>query len=397
MKQILMPQLGESLAEGVILRWLKRPGERIERDEAIVEISTDKVNAEVPSSAAGTISRLLVAEGDVVDIGAPIAEIDATFSDSAAQPGQVHPEATSSSTTIADRTKEPPGFISPIVRRLLERHSLEVSDIRGTGIGGRVTKDDVLHHLDRAKSRSGGSPVEKSSPPVQAPLSPLRRTIATHLSRAHQEIPAAWTMQEVDVTGLVRLRESRVPLFQAANGFRLTYVPFVLKATAAALRKMPILNSSWADDSIETHSNINLGLAVALDDGLLVPVVRNADRLSVSALARAVNDLSEKARGGRLSIEEVTGGTFTVNNTGAFGSIASVPIVNHPQAAILTMEAIVKRAVVLDGDAIAVRSMMNMCISFDHRIVDGITAGRFVSLVAAALREFGPDTSLDLE
>jgi 2-oxoisovalerate dehydrogenase E2 component (dihydrolipoyl transacylase) len=302
--------------------------------------------------------------------------------------------------------------LSPVVRRLAEEHGIDPGQIQGSGEGGRVTREDVLAYVAGretaapaaeapAAETTPAAPPEAPPTPAPAPaaadgareelvrLTPMRRSIAEHMTRSLATSPHAWTLQEVDVTDLVRYREAEKEGFQRRNGAPLTYLPFVTQVVCDALAEFPFLNASWTDDGIVLKRYVHMGIAVAVPDGLLVPVVRDADRLGFADLARAIADLAERARTKRLKPDEVAGGTFTLNNTGATGSIASQPIINQPQAAILTTEAIVRRPVVI-GEGIAVRHMMNMCLSFDHRIIDGMTAGRFLGFVKEHLEGWTP-------
>ena len=292
---------------------------------------------------------------------------------------------------------------SPAVQRLADEHGIDLSQVQGTGISGRITRKDVLAYTEaRAQSTVLEAPAA-SAPTVSAisvsadeerlPLSPVRRMIAANMKRSASEIPAAWSITEVDVSGLVRRREALRDDFQRREGVNLTYLHFVIKAVAESLRDNPLLNSSWADDAIILKKHINIGIAVAAPDGLVVPVLRDADTLSVAGIAVRASDLTARARQGRLAAEDVQGGTFTLNNTGALGSIASQPIINHPQAAILTTEAIVKRPVVI-GDAIGIRSLMNICLTFDHRIMDGAEASAFSNAVKRRLEAICDDTGI---
>ncbi len=295
--------------------------------------------------------------------------------------------------------------LSPAVRRLAREHSIDLSLIQGTGLGGRITRNDVLSFLETTPAPQASPPVPVApapTPPAAAevapgpdeelvPVTPVRRMIAEAMVRSVTEIPHAWSMKEVDVTGLVALRQGIRADFERQEGVSLTYLPFVIRAVIEALRKVPTMNASWGGDNIILKRRVNLGLAVAAPNGLIVPVIQNADRLNLAGLAHAVNDLSERARTNRLRVEDVQGGTFTLNNTGALGSVISGPIINHPQAGIMTTDIIQKRPVVRD-DAIAIRSMMNICLSFDHRINDGAEASAFLDTVAARLESIGPDT-----
>ncbi|MBX5465828.1 MAG: 2-oxo acid dehydrogenase subunit E2, partial [Clostridia bacterium] len=313
------------------------------------------------------------------------------------------------------------GRYSPVVRRLAREHGIDLDSLRGTGAHGRVTREDVLAALERRKeeataglrseatagteAQAAPAPVPQApaaAPAAQAapggdrlvPLDPIRRTMARRMVEAKQTIPHAWTMVEVDVTGLARLRERVQEEFRRREGFELTFLPFMLEAVARALGDFPMLNATWTEEGVLLHQAVHLGIAVAADSGLVVPVIRNADALSLVGLARAARQLAEKARAGRLALEDVQGGTFTVDNTGATGSVLSYPIINPPQVAIITMERVVKRPVVVetaDGEGLAVRSMMNVCLSIDHRVIDGALAGRFLAAVRRRLEGYRPE------
>jgi len=425
--QIKMPQLGESVTEGTVDKWLKQEGDLVRRDEPLVEVVTDKVNAEIPSPFEGRLVSIAAREGETVRVGSVIAQIELPGTATAAAPatpataakappaggpgGPASPPAASAAAHASgpsdgqDRPR-----LSPAVRKLAAEHGIDPTTLRGSGLGGRVTRDDVLAAL-------GGQPAEIApAPAVAAPLAPpaepvtavppspapvdgareelvklsiMRRSIAEHMVRSLATSPHAWTLQEVDVTNLVRYRESEKESFRARHGIALTYLPFVIQILCDAIKQFPWLNSTWTDQGVILKRYINLGLAVSIPDGLIVPVLKDADRLGFTDLVRGVNDLVERARGKQLKPDDVQGGTFTLNNTGATGSIASQPIINQPQAAILTTESIVKRAVVV-GDGIAVREMMNMCLSFDHRIIDGMTAGQFLGAMKKGLEEWTP-------
>lgn len=414
MPRITMPQLGESVTEGTIGHWLKQPGDRISRDEPLVEVITDKVNAEIPSPVAGVLERISAAEGTVVAVGQEIGfvaaegEVVAKEREPATVAAGSVAEARTAEAVEQDTDGEMPRS-SPLVRKLAREYGLDLRQIRGTGLGGRVTREDVENYLRENRVASAGG---LATPPAEAPtgekppttasqsgsderlaMTPMRRTIAQRMAQSVREIPHAWLLMEVDATGLVRLREEIKDSFRRAEGVELTYLPFVMKATIEALREFPIVNSTWNDGQIVLKRAINLGVAVALDDGLVVPVIPNADQMSIAGLAHALAEVVGRARAGKLTVADVEGGTFTVNNTGAFGSVASQPIINYPQAAILNMEAITKRPVVID-DAIAIRSMMNVCLSFDHRILDGATAGKFLQSVKRRLESWKSGSSI---
>ena len=292
---------------------------------------------------------------------------------------------------------------SPAVRRLAREHGLDLARIKGTGLGGRITRDDLLLHIEaqQGAAPSAAAPVQDPTVPQPAreaeeeavTLTPVRRMIAEAMVRSVSEIPHVWSTVEVDVTNLVALRGEARPGFEEREGVDLTYLPFIIKTVVESLKEHPTLNATWGGDKIILKKRINLGIAVAAPQGLIVPVIHDADRMSVAGLAHATQDLAQRARQNKLTLDDVHGGTFTLNNTGALGSILSQPIINHPQAAILTTEAIQKRAVVRD-DAIAIRSMMNLCLSFDHRINDGAETSAFLQAVKTRLESIGPDTPI---
>ena len=292
---------------------------------------------------------------------------------------------------------------SPVVRRLAEERGVALAQVPGTGMDGRVTREDVLSYVEQDAGRSGAGPAapmaQPSAQPVGpdeevVPLTPIRRIIADNMVKSATQIPQAWSSLEVDVTSLVVRREGLKEEFKQREGVDLTYLPFVIKAVAESLKEHPLLNSTWGGDKIIVKRRINMGIAAATPLGLVVPVIHDADTVSIAGLARACRDLTQRARDGKLGLEDVQGGTFTLNNTGALGSVVSQPLVNPPQAAILTTEAIVKRPVVLSGYAIAVRSMMNVCISFDHRVLDGAQVGAFLVSVKRRLEAMGLDTPI---
>lgn len=427
-----MPQLGESVVEGVIVRWLKQPGERVEVDEPLVEVDTDKVGAEIPSPLEGVVQRLLADEGDIVPVGEAICLIEvveegpgggesplatervepassqeaesvptgpAPSAEAAAdrEPGEEAQAAGAPSAEGSDLPspqKERPHAYSPVVRQLAEEHGIDPASLEGTGIEGRVTKQDMLRAVAaRAEGDAQAALRMAFGEDEIVPLTRMRRAIAAKMVQSKQTVPHAWTMVEVDVTNLVSWRESIKGEFRRREGVNLTYLPFVIKAAVEALKEFPIMNSMWQEDNIVIRRHINIGIAVDIDDGLVVPVIRDADQKSIAGIAKAVADLAGRARSGDLHPDEVQGGTFTINNTGAFGSIMSAPIINYPQAAILSMETITKRAVVIE-DAIGIRSMVNLCVSLDHRILDGAVCGRFLRSVKRRLESYNKDMPL---
>ena len=456
---IELPQVGESVTEGTITQWLKQVGDRVEKYDVIAEVLTDKVSMELPAPAAGILTEILVEEGQTIPMGAPIAairteseaETDSQPVDrqSAAAPAQPPPSENIDRTGVllkdvapvgptgsgalesaaASQAAEPPPSVakpdgkrrrySPAVTRLAEQHGVDLAQVSGTGINGRITRKDVLAFIETAAqpqtvpiaaapaiSHAADTPTAMPADVDTAavspagcadeervPLSAVRRMIAANMARSASEIPAAWSITEVDVSGLVRRREAVKDAFRQREGVNITYLAFVVKAVAQSLKENPLLNSSWDGAAILLKKRVNIGIAVAAPDGLVVPVIRDADTLSVAGLAKRVADLTQRARQGRLTVEDVQFGTFTLNNTGALGSAASQPIINHPQAAILTTEAIVKRPVVV-GDAIAIRSMMNICLTFDHRIMDGAEASAFTNAIKRRLEAIADDTGI---
>src|SRR5690606_9672698 len=369
-----MPQLGESVVEGTVGAWLKSVGDEVKRFEPLVEVITDKVNTEIPSEFAGVLREILVEEGATVKVGTPLAVIETAGAEAAEAPtpaGQAEAPpaaeagarasgaaaAVGTAPAGAGSTPDglPRGVYSPLVRRLAKEHGVDLRQVRGTGAGGRVTKADVLAFVESRvtgkAAHPGGAPATVPAAPAAPPaaiepgdqvITPdaMRSAIARHMAASKQTTPHAWTMMEADVTRLVELREAHKEEFLAKEGVPLTFVPFFIKAVVDSLKQFPHLNAAWQDERIVVKKRIHVGMAVGLDDGLVVPVVHDADRLSIAGLAHAVADLAERARAGKLRLEDVQGGTITVNNTGAFGSVASYPIINQPQAAIITMEAV---------------------------------------------------------
>ncbi|MFN3285058.1 MAG: dihydrolipoamide acetyltransferase family protein [bacterium] len=386
--EVRLPQLGESTYEATIGRWLKSPGDRVERFEPLVELITDKVNVEMPSPVAGRLVEIVAQEGQTLPVGSVIARVE---EEGPAQAQEAAP---------AKEERPAAGRLSPLVSRLVQEHGItpeELAQIHGTGTGGRITKQDVLSYVERRKQAAAQPAPPPAAPAVPAaeerrvPLSPVRRAIAERLSRAKREVPHAYGVVEADVTDLVRWFEAHREAFQQQHGVRLTYTALFARAAVEALRAFPVVNAQWADDAIVFKPHVNLGIAVSVEDGLVVPVIHRAEEKSLVGLARELEDLTRRAREGKLTLEDVQGGTFTLTNPGVFGSVWSLPIVNYPQAAILATDAIVKRPVVRD-DAIAIRAVMHLGLSFDHRVFDGAVAVQFLNHVKASLEGVDPVT-----
>jgi 2-oxoisovalerate dehydrogenase E2 component (dihydrolipoyl transacylase) len=411
---VKMPQLGESITEGTIAKWLKQPGDQVKKYEGLVEIITDKVNAEVPAPLTGVLKEIKVQEGATVTVGTEIAVIEESVAVTApAQKPQPTPPA--ELVAVPSPVSEGQGAgsetrtrLSPAVRALIEDHRIsdaELSRIEGSGIGGRISKKDVEAYVarrtqpvaangERQQAATAPATAPAQTPGTTVPLSPMRRAIAANMLKSKQTIPHAWTVAEVDMTNVVRFRQKVKDSFKQREGIDLTFVPIIVKAVVEGLKTVPVLNASWTDQGVLLHKDINVGVAVSVDDGLIVPVIHQADRMSIAGLAKVVDDLAKRARAGKLGIPDVQGGTFTVNNPGTFGTILSYSIIAPPQAGILAMDAIVKRPVVVEGDAIAIRSMMNLCLSFDHRVLDGVSAARFLQGVRRWLEGFSEQIPL---
>jgi 2-oxoisovalerate dehydrogenase E2 component (dihydrolipoyl transacylase) len=429
-EQLTMPQLGESVTEGTISKWLVSVGDRVNKYDPIAEVMTDKVNAEIPSSFTGVIKEIIANEGETLPVGAVICTIEVEGEGTAAETKQEEtPKAEETKGEAvqapkkADRANK--GRYSPAVLRLAQEHNIDLEQVQGTGLGGRITRKDLLKLIEFGNiPKADGQPAASAQPapqptpaqeapkaepsavpkqpvapniPVQAgdieiPVTPVRKAIATNMLRSKHEAPHAWTMVEVDVTNLVAYRDSIKDEFKKREGFNLTYFAFFVKAVAQALKEFPQLNSMWAGDKIVQKKDINISIAVATDDALFVPVIKHADEKSIKGIAREIAELAAKVRAGKLRPEDMQGGTFTVNNTGSFGSVQSMGIINYPQAAILQVESIVKRPVVKDG-MIAIRDMVNLCLSLDHRVLDGLICGRFLARVKEILENVSKDNT----
>jgi pyruvate/2-oxoglutarate dehydrogenase complex dihydrolipoamide acyltransferase (E2) component len=464
--KITMPQLGESVNEGTIGQWLKQEGETVKKDEALVEIITDKVTAELPSPVSGTLVKILVQADETVKVGAEIAEIEeagaTTSASSSTAPGaQATPQpsapsmngganggptggmgsAPNGATATATLTASAPAQegqprmerVSPLARRLAQEHHLDLNMIRGTGEAGRIRKEDIEAYLQQQSQTTtatlppapvpvqtppqptqptptmtitqAAAPSAPPAPPAAPPVTvsgedqiitptPARRAIAEHMVRSKHTSPHAWTAIEVDMTNVARWLDAYKDEFKQREGFGVSFQSCVIKAVAEALKDHPYLNASWTDDGkIVLRKQVNIGVSIALENNLIVPVIRNADTLNLAGIARAVNDLVTRARANRLMPADLQGATFTVNNPGVFGTVLSAAIINQPNAAILTMDTVVKRPVVIN-DGIAIRSMMFLSLSFDHRVLDGLQAARFLAALKQRLETWSPDTSV---
>ncbi|QDQ03279.1 2-oxo acid dehydrogenase subunit E2 [Lysinibacillus fusiformis] len=428
-QNITMPQLGESVTEGTIEKWLVQPGDKVKKYDPLAEVVTDKVNAEVPSSFEGVITELLAEEGQTLPVGAVVCSIEiagdselpppppakksavsTAILNAGVQKKQESPKVTPATITAEKPVRQDKVRYSPAVLRLAQEHDIALEHVTGTGEGGRITRKDLQQLIDAGnvptKEATSSEPVSttavaqpSSSAPqekpavaqviqagdIEIPVTKVRRAIANNMVRSAQEVPHAWMMMEVDVTDLVAYRDSIKTEFKQKEGFNLTYFAFFVKAVAQALKEFPMMNSMWADDKIIQKHDINISIAVATDDALFVPVIKHADEKSIKGIARDIHELASKVRTGKLAMDDIKGGTFTVNNTGAFGSVQSMGIINYPQAAILQVESIVKKPVFLPGGMFAARDIVNLCLSLDHRVLDGLVCGKFLNRVKEIL------------
>ena len=440
--ELKMPKLGESVTEGTIGKWLKQPGEKVEKYDLLVEVQTDKVNTEIPSEVTGILTEIKVNEGETVPVGALLAVFETAEAQAAAakqaeagaregtnspkiqpqQPAPVaaartgdgagRPAAARSGDGRAAAATAPAARGSgvaaediratPAVRKLAAEHGIDLGRIQGSGLGGRVSKKDVEDAI--AQKQAGGRAAGPSAPAAPPParivgdklvqLTPMRRAIADNMARAWTA-PHAHAVMEVDMTSLMRYREQVRHDFAKQEGFDLSPAAFIVKGAAGALRAVPLVNASWTDQGIVLHGAVNVGYAVALgDEGLVVPVIKGADEKSIAALMRSIRDIVDRAKAKKLTFDDFSGGTFTVNNTGPLGTIVSSPIVLPGQAAICSSESITKRLVVLDDDTIAIRQRMNLVIGFDHRVIDGATAARFLQTMRDWLEAVGPGVTV---
>ncbi|MBB5181521.1 2-oxoisovalerate dehydrogenase E2 component (dihydrolipoyl transacylase) [Planomicrobium koreense] len=442
-ENIKMPQLGESVTEGTIEKWLVAPGDHVNKYDSLAEVNTDKVTAEVPSSFTGIIKELLAAEGETLAVGEIVCTIETEGGDSAPAEDATPQQAdTGKENTMpaADTavSKQPAGGngqsqpvrpsgskarYSPAVLRLAQDNDIDLAQVDGSGNEGRITRKDLLKLIESgnipkagdapaapareeapapqaaAQQAPASAPAAKSAPiesapgDIEIPVTGVRRAIAANMLKSKHEAPHAWMMIEVDVTDLVSYRDSIKGEFKKKEGFNITYFAFFVKAVSQALKEFPMMNSMWAGDKIIQKKDINISIAVASDSALFVPVIRNSDEKSVKGLGRDINDLALKARNGKLGSADMQGGTFTVNNTGSFGSIQSMGIINHPQAAILQVESIVKRPMIMGNGMIAARDMVNLCLSLDHRVLDGLVCGQFLGRVKEILENMNKENT----
>jgi pyruvate dehydrogenase E2 component (dihydrolipoamide acetyltransferase) len=441
MTDVVMPQMGESIVEGTLTKWRKKPGERVERDEPLFEISTDKVDTEIPSPAAGTLTEVLVEEGKTVGINTVVARIDESGGNGARAAAPAKPAAAPAPPPRAAAAPAPPpvappppptqaaapvveqaepgevsGPLSPLVRKMARENNIDLSQVRGTGAGGRITKQDVEAYLSQrqvAAARAAAPPAQAPARPVAPqpqeapaayvppaastpakvrvePMSTLRQRIAEHMVMSKRTSAHVTTIHKVDMTKVAKVRERLKADFQARYGLSLTYLPFVTRAAVEGLRAFPIVNASIEGTNILYHNEINIGIAVALENGLIVPVIRNADEKNVLGLQRAIADLAARARSRQLKPDEVQGGTFSITNFGSFGSIVATPVINQPQVAILGVGSVEKSPVVID-DAIAIRSICYLSVTFDHRLIDGALADQFTGKVKAVLENWSEE------
>ena len=445
---IVMPQMGESIVEGTITKWLKKPGDKIQRDEPLFEISTDKVDAEIPAPASGVLQEIKVTEGTTVQVNTVVGTISSDGEGAAAKPAAPEKKAAPASpapkvqtpapapqangataaapptTTSPKHDEDEHARSSPLVRKIAREHNVDLSQVEGTGLGGRITKQDILAFIEASSGAAGVSSVQQpslpgedarpstiASAPSPAPVAPrpapaeipgdlvpmsrMRQLIAKHMIESRRTSAHVHCMFEVDITRIVNLRNKLKSGFEQRNGARLTFMPFFVRAAIIALQQFPIVNASLEGDGIRYHRHVNVGIAVALDWGLIVPVLKNADELNFLGLQRGITDLGERARNKKLKPEEVEGSTFTVTNPGQFGAVFGLPIINQPNSAIMGVGGITKMPLVVtdkDGaDSIAIRSVVHLTLGYDHRLIDGAVADQFMAFVKKTLEGWGED------
>ena len=438
-ENIKMPQLGESVTEGTIEKWLVQPGDHVNKYDPLAEVNTDKVTAEVPSSFTGTVKELIASEGETLAVGEIVCTIETEGGDSAPVE-EAKPASGDKATEMPAAGSKPTGKLegtegssqpikpsgskgrcSPAVLRLAQDNDIDLAQVEGSGNEGRITRKDLMKLIESgdipkagdAKAtpapqqeqpaaqaapvqeapKAAAAPIESAPGDIEIPVTGVRKAIAANMLKSKHEAPHAWMMIEVDVTNLVQYRDSIKGEFKKKEGFNITYFAFFVKAVSQALKEFPMMNSMWAGDKIIQKKDINISIAVASDSALFVPVIKNSDEKSVKGIGKEVNELALKARSGKLKSADMQGGTFTVNNTGSFGSIQSMGIINHPQAAIMQVESIVKRPVIMDHGMIAARDMVNLCLSLDHRVLDGLVCGQFLARVKEILENMSKENT----
>jgi 2-oxoglutarate dehydrogenase E2 component (dihydrolipoamide succinyltransferase) len=423
---VIMPQMGESIFEGTITKWLKKPGDKVQRDEPLFEISTDKVDAEIPAPASGVLQEIKVAEGNTVQVNTIVGTISAdgessapakTAPAAAAPPPAQKKEAAPPSPSPAPAHEEHDEDVrsSPLVRKLAREHNVDLSQVNGTGLGGRITKQDIMAFIEKGPAEAAPAPPTAPSqasisaqpqpsrpapapaaiPGEVVPMSQMRKIIAQRMIESRRTSAHVHAMFEVDLTRIVNLRNKLKNSFEQRNGARLTFMPFFVRAAIIALQQFPIVNASLEGDNIRYHRHVNTGIAVALDWGLIVPVLKNADELNFLGLQRGITDLGERARSKKLMPSDVEGSTFTITNPGQFGAVFGLPIINQPNSAIMGVGGITKQPLVLtdkDGnDSIAIRSVVHLTLGYDHRLIDGAIADQFMALVKKTLENWSED------
>jgi pyruvate dehydrogenase E2 component (dihydrolipoamide acetyltransferase) len=428
---VIMPQMGESIFEGTITKWLKKPGDKVQRDEPLFEISTDKVDAEIPAPASGVLQEIKVAEGNTVQVNTIVGTISADGESStpakpapaaaAPTPAQkkeaapAPPPQPAPTAAPAHEAQDEDVRSSPLVRKIAREHNVDLSEVSGTGLGGRITKQDIMAFIEKGPAAAAPAPspapsqASVSAPPQPSrpapapaaipgevvPMSQMRKIIAQRMIESRRTSAHVHAMFEVDLTRIVNLRNKLKNSFEQRNGARLTFMPFFVRAAIIALQQFPIVNASLEGDNIRYHRHVNAGIAVALDWGLIVPVLKNADELNFLGLQRGITDLGERARSKKLMPQDVEGSTFTITNPGQFGAVFGLPIINQPNSAIMGVGGITKQPMVVtdkDGnDSIAIRSVVHLTLGYDHRLIDGAVADQFMALVKKTMENWSED------
>ena len=430
---VIMPQMGESIFEGTITKWLKKPGDKVQRDEPLFEISTDKVDAEIPAPASGVLQEIMVGEGNTVQVNTIVGTISADGESAAPAKSAAPAVAAPSAPPKKEAAPAPPPMpapspspaheeshdedvrSSPLVRKIAREHNVDLAQVTGTGLGGRITKQDIMAFIEKGPAVRASAPAQPAAPsqpsaatprPAPAsspagipgdvvPMSQMRKIIAQRMIESRRTSAHVHCMFEVDLTGIVNLRNKLKNGFEQRNGARLTFMPFFVRAAIIALQQFPIVNASLDGDNIRYHRHVNTGIAVALDWGLIVPVLKNADELNFLGLQRGITDLGERARNKKLMPTDVEGSTFTITNPGQFGAVFGLPIINQPNSAIMGVGGITKQPMVItdkDGnDSIAIRSVVHLTLGYDHRLIDGAVADQFMALVKKTLENWSED------